>query len=84
MIDTYTNQTMPNEHVTLQHGRNLHGDTNAIGVAACSVTVNEPQGVSTAGRSGDSDHHAPAQPHGFNTFTVTQAPTNFAYTGATS
>ncbi len=89
LIDTYTNQPVPNEPVTLtlNGAQTCTATTNASGVAACSVTPNEPSGTySTTGSFPGDSNQMPqlTSTSGFSTFTVTQAPTNFAYTGTTS
>ena len=89
LVNTYTNQPVPNEPVTLT----LNGTqtctttTDASGIASCSVTPNEPSGTySTTGSfPGDSNQMPQLMPtSGSSTFTVTVAPTTFGYTGTTS
>ena len=89
LVNTYTNQPIPNEQVTFTLGgaQSCTAITNAVGVANCSVTPNEPAGTySTTGSfPGDSNQQPQLLPtSGSSTFTVTLAPTTFAYTGTTS
>ena len=89
LINTYTNQPVPNEPVTftLNGTQSCTATTNAQGVATCPVTPNEPQGsYSLSGTfPGDSTSMPQLNPtSSSSTVTVTQAPTTFTYTGTTS
>ena len=89
LVNTVTNQPVPNEPVTLTVNgtQSCMGTTNAAGVASCPVTPNEPAGTysTTATFGGDSSQVPQLLPTGGSgTFTVTLAPTTFAYTGTTS
>ena len=89
LLNTYTNQPIPNEPVTLTLSgtQSCTATTNASGVASCSISPNEPAGsYSTTGTfTGDSNQMPQLLPtSGASTFTVTLAPTNVAYTGTTS
>ncbi len=89
LVDTYTNQPVPNEPVTLilNGTQSCTATTDASGVASCSVTPNESSGSysltgSFPGDSGSMPQLLPTS--GSGTFTVSQAPTSFTYTGTTS
>ena len=89
LINTYTNQPVPNQPVTftLNGTQSCTAITNAQGVATCPVTPNEPQGsYSLSGTfPGDSTSMPQLNPtSSSSTATVSQAPTTFAYTGTTS
>ncbi len=90
LVNTYTNQPVPNEPVTLTltgTTQTCTATTNASGVASCSITPNEPAGTysTTASFPGDTTQMPQLLPtSGSGTFTVTLAPTTFAYTGTTS
>ena len=89
LINTYTNQPVPNQPVTftLNGTQSCTATTNAQGVATCPVTPNEPQGsYSLSGTfPGDSTSMPQLNPtSSSSTATVSQAPTTFAYTGTTS
>ncbi len=90
LVNTYTNQPVPNEPVTLTltgTTQTCTATTNVSGVASCSVNPNEPAGTySTTGSfPGDTTRMPQLLPtSGSGTFTVTLAPTTFAYTGTTS
>ncbi len=89
LVNTYTNQPVPNEPVTftLNGTQSCTGTTNAQGVATCPVTPNEPQGsYSLSGTfPGDTTSMPQLNPtSSSSTATVTQAPTTFTYTGTTS
>ncbi len=89
LIDTYTNQPVPNEPVTLTVNgtQSCTAATNAGGVATCSIAPNEPAGAYslTGSFPGDTTTTPQLSPGGSSsTITVTQAPTTFTYTGTTS
>jgi hypothetical protein len=90
LVNTYTNQPVPNEPVTLTltgTTQTCTATTNASGVATCSITPNQPAGTySTTGSfPGDTTQMPQLLPTSDSgTFTVTLAPTTFAYTGTTS
>ena len=89
LINTYTNQPIPNEQVTfsLSGPQSCTAITNAVGVATCPVTPNEPQGSYplTGTFGGDSTAMPQLNPTSSSTImTVTQAPTTVTYTGTTS
>jgi hypothetical protein len=89
LINTYTNQPIPNEQVTfsLSGPQSCTAITNALGVATCPLTPNEPQGSYPLSGTfaGDSTAMPQLNPtSSSNTITVTQAPTTLTYTGTTS
>ena len=87
LVNTYTNQPVPNEPVTLTVNgtQSCTATTNARGVATCPVTPNEPAGhlLARPGRSPGTRARCRSScpTSGSSTFTVTQAPTTFTYTG---
>jgi hypothetical protein len=86
LTNTYTNQPVPNEPVTLTVNgtQSCTANTNASGVATCSVTPNEPPGSYsfTATFPGDTSSMPQLNPTSTSsTFTVNPAPTSFSYTG---
>ncbi len=90
LINTYTNQPVPNEPVTFTvngGAQSCTALTNAQGVASCPVTPTEPQGSYSLSGSfpGDTTSMPQLNPNSSSsTVTVTQAPTTFVYTGTTS
>ena len=87
--NTYTGQPVPGEPVTLTVNgtQSCNGTTGATGVATCSITPNEPAGSYslTASFPGDSSSTPQLLSSSVSSsFTVTQAPTTFTYTGTTS
>jgi hypothetical protein len=89
LVDTYTNQPVPNEPVTftLNGTQTCTATTNASGGASCTVTPNEPAGSYslTGSFPGDTSSMPQLLPtSSTSTATVTQAPTTFTYTGTTS
>ncbi|MDR3661923.1 MAG: Ig-like domain repeat protein, partial [Mycobacterium sp.] len=89
LVNTYTNQPVPNEPVTvtLNGTQPCTATTNGSGVASCAVSPNEPAGTYslTASFTGDSRQMPQLLPtSGSNTLVVTQAPTTLSYTGTTS
>ena len=88
LIDTYTNQPVPNEPVTLTVNgtptQSCSATTNANGVATCSVNPNEPVGTySVTGTfPGDTSTVPQLLPtSSTGTIAVTQAPTTLSYSG---
>ena len=89
LINTYTNQPVPNEPVTLTVGgtQSCTADTNAQGQATCSVTPTESAGTYplTGSFPGDTSTGPQLLPtNTTSTFAVTTAPTTFTYTGPTT
>ena len=89
LVDTYTNQPVPNEPVTLTVNgtQTCTATTDTSGVASCSVTPNEPGGTysETASFPGDSGSMPQLLPtSGSGTITVTKDTTTLSYTGTTS
>ena len=89
LIDTSTNQPVPNEPVTLTVNgtQSCTATTNASGVATCPVAPNEPAGTYslTGSFPGDTTTTPQLLPTGASsTVTVTQAQTTLTYTGTTS
>ena len=89
LVNTYTNQPVPNEPVTLtlNNTQTCTATTNANGVASCSVTPNEPSGTYalTASFPGDTGSMPQLLANSSSsTFTVTPATTTLTYTGTTS
>ena len=89
LINTYTNQPVANEPVTLTLNgtQTCTATTNASGVASCSVTPTEPPGTySLTGTFGGDTTTTPVllSSSGSSTFTETKAPTTVTYTGSTS
>jgi hypothetical protein len=88
LTNTYTNQPVPNEPVTLTVGtQSCSADTNEQGQATCSVTPTEPMGTYPVTGSFPGDTSSTPQltgTSGTSTFTVTTAPTTFTYTGPTT
>jgi hypothetical protein len=88
LIDTYTNQPVPNEPLilTVNGTQSCTATTNAQGVATCDITPTEPKGTYplTGAFSGDNSSQPQLLPsNGASTFTVTPAPTTVIYTGPT-
>ncbi len=90
LIDTYTNEPVPNEPVTIEvngsPSESCTADTNANGVASCSITPTNPAGTYsfTDTFPGDTNSMPQLNPSsGSGTFTVTPAPTSVTYTGTT-
>ncbi len=88
LIDTYTNQPVPNEPVTLTvngtPSQSCSATTNANGVATCSVTPNEPAGTYSVTGSFPGDTSSVPQllpTSSSSTIAVTQAPTTLSYVG---
>jgi hypothetical protein len=89
LTNTYTNQPVPNEPVTLTVNgtQSCTAITNAQGVATCDVSPNEPAGNYPLSGSfpGDTSSTPQLLPNSSsNTFTETQAPTSATYTGPTT
>ena len=89
LINTYTNQPVPNQTVTLTVNgtQSCTGTTNAAGVASCTVTTNEPAGTyPESGTFGGNTTTTPVllSSNGSSTFTENKAPTTLTYTGSTS
>ncbi len=89
LVNTYTNQPVPNEPVTLTVNgtQSCTADTNAQGQATCSVTPTEPAGSYplTGTFPGDTTTGPQLLPtNTTSTFTETTAPTTFTYTGPTT
>ncbi len=89
LINTYTNQPVPNEQVTFTASGvpPCMAMTNAQGVATCPITLTQPQGSYPLSGTfpGDSTAMPELNPSSStSTVTVTQAPTTFTYTGTTS
>ena len=89
LINTYTNQPVPNEPVTLKvnNTQSCTATTNASGVASCAVTPTEPPGTySLTGSFGGDTSTTPVllSSSGSSTFVETKAPTTVTYTGSTS
>ncbi len=89
LVNTYTNQPVPGEPVTLtvNSSQSCTTTTNANGVATCSVTPTEPTGSYSLSGSfpGDTSTGPQLLPtNSSTTFTVTQAPTTVTYTGPTT
>ncbi len=89
LVNTYTNQPVPNETVTLTLNgtQTCTATTDSHGVASCAITPNEPAGTYplTATFSGDNGQMPQLLPtSSSSTFTVTPASTSFTYTGPTS
>ncbi len=89
LINTYTNQPVPNEPVTLKvnNTQSCTATTNASGVASCAVTPTEPPGTySLTGSFGGDTSITPVllSSSGSSTFVDTKAPTTVTYTGSTS
>jgi hypothetical protein len=91
LVNTYTNQPVPGEPVTLTvngpQSQSCTATTNGQGVATCSVTPTEPEGTYSLAGSfpGDTSTGPQLLPsNSTTTFTVTQAPTTVTYTGPTT
>jgi hypothetical protein len=89
LVNTYTNQPVPNEPVTLTVNgtQSCTADTNAAGQATCSVTPTEAAGTYplTGTFPGDTTTGPQLLPtNTTSTFTETTAPTTFTYTGPTT
>jgi hypothetical protein len=91
LINTYTNQPVPNEPVTLEvngsPSESCSATTNASGVATCSITPTSPAGTYsfTGTFPGDTTTTPQLNPSSTSsTFTVTPAPTSFSYTGVST
>ncbi len=89
LINTYTNQPVPNEPVTLTLNgtQTCTATTNASGVASCPVTSTEPPGTySLTGTFSGDTTSTPVllSSSGSSTFTETKAPTTLTDTGSTS
>jgi sugar lactone lactonase YvrE len=89
LVNTYTNQPVPNEPVTLtlNGAQSCTATTNASGVATCPVTPTEPPSTySVTGTFGGDKTTTPVllASSGSSTFTETKASTTVTYTGSTS
>jgi hypothetical protein len=89
LVDTYTNQPVPNEPVTLTVNgtQTCTATTDANGVASCSVTPTEQSGSYSLTGTFPGDNGTMPQllpTSGSSTFTVTKTPTTVTYTGTTS
>ncbi len=88
LVNTYTNQPVPNEPVTLtlNGSQSCSANTNGNGVATCSVTpTGPPSTYSLIGSFGGDTTTTPVllPSSGSSTFTETKAPTTVTYTGST-
>ncbi len=88
LINTYTNQPVPNEPVTFTLGtQTCTATTNANGVASCPLTPNEPAGTYPISATFPGDSSSMPQlvtNSSSSTFTVTPASTTLIYTGPTT
>ncbi len=89
LINTYTNQPVPGEPVTLTLNgtQTCTATTNASGVASCTITPTSPPGsYSVSGSFGGDTSTTPVllSSSGTGTFTETKAPTTLTYTGSTT
>ena len=88
LINTYTNQPVPNEPVTFTLGtQTCTATTGSNGVASCPLTPNEPVGTYPIAATFPGDTTSMPQlltNSSSSTFTVTPASTTLTYTGPTT